>query len=54
MSRSVSGNRRSRRQVANLWLFRMLEIAGLALTIVCLLFVVGIVLLEARNYFLGK
>jgi hypothetical protein len=54
LARSVSRKRWPRKQSGNLIFFRVLDIAGIGLAIVCVLLTLYFVLLEAGNYFHRK
>jgi hypothetical protein len=54
MARSVSRKRWPRKQAGDLVFFRVLDVAGIGLAIVCVLLTLGFVLLEASNCFQRK
>jgi hypothetical protein len=54
MAGSVSRKRWPRKRSSNLAFFRVLDVAGIGLAIVCVLLTLYFVLLEARNYFHRK
>jgi hypothetical protein len=54
MARSVSRKRWPRKQSSNLVFFRLLDVAGIGLAIVCVLLTLYFVLLEAGDYFHRK
>jgi len=54
MARSVSRKRWPRKQSSNLVFFRVLDVFGIGLVIVCVLLTLYFVLLEAGDYFHRK
>jgi hypothetical protein len=54
MARGVSRKRWPRKQKSNLEFFRVLDVAGIGLAIVCVLLTLYCVLLEAGDFFHRK